>query len=135
MSGLKDAAFWFRQIANLAVWWLTLEAVYQAAARLWTGSPITPAAVLKILVFGLLAAVLAWRWPPAVKGAPPLWWVRLALVVALWFVLVGRIGDIIATAWQEGAVGFGPIGSAMVMAVVVAAVTWLLAPRKPLTGD
>lgn len=132
---MKEAAFWFWQIVNLAAWWLTLEAAYQAAATWWSGAPVTPASVLKIVAFGLIAALLAWQWPPVLKGVPPAWWVRLAVVVSLWFLMLDRIADIIATAWREGPVGFGPIGSALIFAVVVAVVTWFVAPRHPLTGD
>lgn len=129
MSGVKDAVFWLRQIVHLALWWLTLEAVYHVAASWWTGAPVTAGAVLKIFAFALLAALLAWKWPPAVAQADPVWWARLAVSVYLWFAVLERFWSALAAARADDASRLAPVGSAVVFAMIVALVTWFVLPR------
>lgn len=131
---LRQTAFWFRQTANVASWWLALQALVDLIGRTWSPDPVTVGVVAKPIVFGLAAALITWKWPPRIEGVPVAWWIRFTVVLGLWFLVLDRIWGIIATTWRHGAVGFTSIGNTIVFGIVAAVVTWFVAPR-PLAGD
>lgn len=114
---------------NVASWWLALQAAVELLVRIWSPDPVTAGVVAKVLAFGAAAFLITWKWPPRVQGVTAAWWVRVAVVVALWFLVLERIGGVVATAWRQGTVDFTPIGSTMIFTVVVAVITGLIAPR------
>src|SRR5690606_22102196 len=92
-------------------------------------APVTAGAVLKIFAFALLAALLAWKWPPAVAQADPVWWARLAVSVYLWFAVLERFWSALAAARADVASRLAPVGGAVVFAMIVVLVTWFVLPR------